>query len=68
MLCMGNLNNIMNVNEKLGPTRADVRRLMSSALMLNSVDLLILVTVVQPILGLINDSQLTPLLKGLIDV
>jgi hypothetical protein len=27
ILCMGDLNNIMHVNEKLGPTRADVRRI-----------------------------------------
>jgi hypothetical protein len=27
ILCMGDMNNIMHVNEKLGPTRADVRRI-----------------------------------------
>ena len=25
MFCMGDMNNIMHANEKLGPTRADVR-------------------------------------------
>ena len=65
---MGDMNNIMHVNEKLGPTRADVRRINTFCAYVKQCGFIDLGYNGRRIPGLINVLPLVQLMKGLIAV
>lgn len=68
MFCMGDLNEIMHDNEKLGPTSTDFNLSILYVRMLSNLVLFILAIMALLTPGLINDFLLFQLMQGLIDI
>jgi len=67
IFCMGDINELMNANEKLGPTRANVNRINEFCASVKQCGLLISDIVGLPIPGLTSAFPLFQLMNVLID-